>query len=64
MRRRRLREDSERLFNAGELDYSVLVQARRDEVAARKLELDAELSLSLAEIDLDAALGSSAIQVP
>jgi outer membrane protein TolC len=57
LRRRRLREDSERLFSAGELDYLALVQARRDEVEARELELDAELSLALAQIDLDKALG-------
>ncbi len=60
LRRRRLREDSERLFSAGEIDYSALVLARRDEVEARKAELDAELVLALAQVDLDAALGVNA----
>lgn len=57
LRRRRLREDSQRLFEAGESDYSAFVLARRDEVEARRAELDAELTLALASIDLDAALG-------
>ncbi|HUR27129.1 MAG TPA: TolC family protein [Planctomycetota bacterium] len=59
-RRRRLREDSERLFTAGEIDYGALVLARRDEVEARRSELDAQLALALAQIDLDAALGDTA----
>lgn len=55
--RRQLRQDSERLFAAGELEYIDVLLARRDEVAARIAELDAGLELSLAEIDLRASLG-------
>ncbi|MEO6708921.1 MAG: TolC family protein, partial [Planctomycetota bacterium] len=62
LRRRRLREDSERLFSAGELDYSALALARRDEVESRLAELDAELAVALARIDLSAAQGDAPVR--
>lgn len=59
-RRRTLRERTERLFTAGEVEYGELALARRDEVEARIALLDAELAAAEARIDFDAALGDSA----
>ena len=57
-RRRALREGTERLFRAGEVQYPELALARRDEVEARIALLDAELAAATARVDLDAASGA------
>ncbi len=56
-RRRTLRERTETLFRAGEVEYSELALARRDEVEARIALVDAELVVAAARVDLDAASG-------
>jgi outer membrane protein TolC len=61
-RRRALRESTERLFRAGEIEYSELALARRDEVQARITLLEARLAVSSAQVDMDAATG--AITIP
>jgi outer membrane protein TolC len=53
-----LRERTERLFRAGEIDYAELALARRDEVQARIALLEARLAVSSAQIDMDAATGA------
>jgi cobalt-zinc-cadmium efflux system outer membrane protein len=56
-RRGVLRERTERLFAAGQVEYSDLMLARRDEVSARIALVDAELAAATARVDLDAAVG-------
>jgi outer membrane protein TolC len=60
-RRRVLRERTEQLFHAGQIEYAELALARRDEVRARIALLEAEVALSAARVDFDAALGSKHI---
>lgn len=63
-RRRALRERTEQLFKAGEIEYSELALSRRDEVVARIALLDAELAVAAARIDLDEACGASRVSAP
>ncbi len=56
-RRARLREETERLFSAGQVDLDALVLALRDEAHARDALLDAELEAAAAHERLDAAIG-------
>jgi cobalt-zinc-cadmium efflux system outer membrane protein len=56
-RRRALREEAERLFAAGEIEHSDLVQSLRDEIDAHGALLDAELAAAKAHVDLAAATG-------
>ncbi|MDZ4775133.1 MAG: TolC family protein, partial [Planctomycetota bacterium] len=57
-RRRALREQTERLFAAGEVDYAELVSARRGEAEAQLARLDAERAASAARVEFDFATGA------
>ena len=59
-RRADLRDRTEKLFRAGGAEYADLALARRDEVAARLAQLDAQLAVAEARIDLQLALGTFA----
>jgi outer membrane protein TolC len=56
-KRRALREESARLFAAGEAEFADLLQSFRDEIDARGALLDADAAAAAARVDLAAATG-------